>query len=750
MNISSIFSESGLNLNTGDSSIYITSLGASVERKYLNDSYSYGNVFNFDVEGTVHKPYTTENLQKDLYDKIKAIADSGKYNFRIKSLNFPNSLNESSEGIRFLKFSAAVEFHQNETSAHSKFLEFDTNNKADNENFLEPAINNLQNFATGIKDYSENFNFDEGENGECKFTHSVNLGLLPETGSDIFSVIKKNNLRTAAQSIVSNSKSYSSFTNLAKLFTGNGFVFNNSSWADHFAAANDASFTNSETIDLFANSYSLTRNKIYYTGYDANYFFNHSYDLSVGGDGTIEISENTEMKGGTTFAALKAKFDSDIEGASSSFINGDSTFNNVKKSYTRCQEFLKNYRYFLRKTKAETDANATEYLDHYTNSTSLYSLRPIPMERSFSSIPELPAITYNVKYTTNPNLQYGYESKDGLKVSRQGVFITCSHSFEVKSINFKTGDLNNFDTDFGASSAGITNFETFTVKAAERSKQFVHDLMNGSQAINFKNLKPDPSIQIALALIKKSSKIPRRGKDFNLTLEYSSEDKYAPLWFKQRGTAAQANMPNRDLMFNNLVIPVSLHQTLADNFTFFDKKVDVTAPVEKFTERIVLGRSAGKYTGKSIIDPSVVSSTGKMKINFNAKINKYQGGVWLDDFFQNGNTNNVINFLNKILSIRNMFFGSNPQFAPIFHATVTSEIQKLIDNTGLMHPINGYAPTSISYSFDSNFDFSINVEVEFYSKSVNSRRKPIFGFKGNKIYPGNIDTASIFGQKNSF
>lgn len=33
MNINSIFSESGLNLNTGDSSIYITNLGANVEKK---------------------------------------------------------------------------------------------------------------------------------------------------------------------------------------------------------------------------------------------------------------------------------------------------------------------------------------------------------------------------------------------------------------------------------------------------------------------------------------------------------------------------------------------------------------------------------------------------------------------------------------------------------------------------------------------------------------------------------------------
>ena len=83
MNISSIFSASGLNLATGAADIYITSLGANVERKYLNDSYSYGNVFSFDIEGAVYQTYSGENLQTGLYKKIESIANSGKYNFRV-------------------------------------------------------------------------------------------------------------------------------------------------------------------------------------------------------------------------------------------------------------------------------------------------------------------------------------------------------------------------------------------------------------------------------------------------------------------------------------------------------------------------------------------------------------------------------------------------------------------------------------------------------------------------------------------
>jgi hypothetical protein len=747
MNISSIFDKSGLDLSTGDSSIYITSLGANVERKYLNDSYSYGNVFSFDIEGAVYQAYTAENLQTGLYKKIESIANSGKYNFRVKSLNFPNSLAENSEGIRFLKFNATVEFNEKIISGYENFREYSASSQADTDNFLISGISGLENYGDLVKDYSENFNFDESENGECKFTHSVNLGLLPETGSGIFDVIKNGNLRKVAAELISGSVSYNRFQNLAKLFTGNGFVFNNSSWIDHFSG----NFTHSETVDLFANSYSLTRSRTYYTGYNADYFFNHSYDLSIGGDGTIEISENTEMKGSKSFTDLTGKFYSDIESASSAVFNGDSNFNTTK-SYDRCKKFLQDYRYFLRKTKSETDASS--YLSHYTNSTSLYSLRPIAIERSFSSIPEFPALTYNVKYSTNPNLQYGYESKSNVKVTREGAIVNATHSFEIKSINFKTGDFNNFNTSLGTSTNAIINFNDFTTKSIDKSVILIHDLMNGGQDISLKNLKPDPSTQIPLALIKKSSKIPRRGNDFSLTLEYSSDNKYAPLYFKQNPYSLTVNAPNKSQMFTNLLIPNTngLHQYLSDKFSFFDKKVTVTVPVEKFTERIVLGRPQGV----SIIDPSVNSSTGKMKITFNGKINKYQDGDWLDRFFSNqagsggaqGGT--MVPFLNKILDLRNNFFGTSALFAPIFHATVTSEIGKLIDDSGAVHPINGYAPISLKYSFGSNFDFTIEAEVEFYSKSVASKRKPIFGFKGNKTYNGNINTKSIFNQIDSF
>jgi hypothetical protein len=151
----------------------------------------------------------------------------------------------------------------------------------------------------------------------------------------------------------------------------------------------------------------------------------------------------------------------------------------------------------------------------------------------------------------------------------------------------------------------------------------------------------------------------------------------------------------------------------------------------------------------AIIDPSVQSSTGKLSISFNLKIDRKNY-----NFFEGGQvsltgTGKYVKDVKTLLS--DLFRPTNSHFSPIFHAAVVSEIAKVIDKDGPIgkHNINGYVPTSINYKFDSDFNLEISVEVEFYSKSVDGKRKPIFGFKGNKSY-GTIDTAALFDQGRSY
>ena len=61
-------------LPTGDN-IYITNLGMDVSRKFLNDSFSFGNTYLFDFEGHIFDAgFVDGKLSSVLEDRIKSIA----------------------------------------------------------------------------------------------------------------------------------------------------------------------------------------------------------------------------------------------------------------------------------------------------------------------------------------------------------------------------------------------------------------------------------------------------------------------------------------------------------------------------------------------------------------------------------------------------------------------------------------------------------------------------------------------------
>lgn len=741
------------------SNVYITNLGMEVSRKFLNDSFSYANTYAFDFEGNIFDANFQEGqLSQTLEDKIKIIAEAGKFNYRIKSISFPNAATDLSENIRFSKFNMSVEF-QERTNDYSRFIgitgvsSFSGSYTGVNQfNNLIPTI--WEDSGEFIEDLSETFSFDEGGGGEGKFSHSLNFTLLPVTGGSIDTLIQSKYLQTAAKAIATGSTNYSTFVNISELFTGQGFFFNKDFFTQHTGR-----MTHTETADLLSNSYSVTRSKTYYTGYNQFYCLDHNYNLTVGSNGEIEVSEETKMEGETDYIDLLDKFNTEVEAPSASVANGGNVFLNVKKSHDRCVQFLSGYHKFLRLRKSESDSAV--YFEDYTNSTGLYSLKPFPIERTLVSVPELPSLIYNIKYTTSPNINFGYESTEGVSTEKNGTIFEATYDAKVKVFSFQTGDFLSFDSSLG-SKAGVTNFATFVSGAQngllKKSNIFVHDLINGNQDVSLKKLRPNADL-IPLALIKKSSSLSRRGKDFSLSLSFSSENKHAPLYYKQDPNVIYgANAPDKSKMFNNLVIPPGappgelsrpIHQFLADNFTFFDKKVNITIPQEKFQQRIVLARPQGV----AIIDPSVQSSTGKLSISFNMKVNRAAY-----NFFEGGNvtllgSGKYINYIRTLISQLFSVAGGS-SFSPIFHATVNSEISKIIDvNSNIArasHKVNGYVPTSITYKFDSDFNLEISVEVEFYSKSRNSKRKPIFGFRGDQDYGNDIVTKTLFNQQNSY
>ena len=741
-------------LPTGDK-IYITNLGMDVSRKFLNDSFSFGNTYLFDFEGHIFDAeFVDGKLSSVLEDRIKSIASSGKFNYRIKSMSFPSEATDLSENIRFSKFNMSVEFEE-KTDDYTRFHNYTGGTDF---SYLMPQI--LETSGAAIKDFSEAFNFDEGDGGEGKFSHSVNFTLFPVTGDSVDSVIQSKYLRDAANLISAGLISYSTFLNIAKLFTGEGFYFNNNFFTQHTGR-----MTHSETVDLLANSYSFTRSKTYYTGYNQFYCFDHSYNLSVSPEGFVDISEETKMEGEGDYETLLSKFYTQIEPYVGADVQGaGNIYSNVKRSYDRCSDFLNKYHKFLRLRKTESDA--ATYFSHYTNSTSDYSLRPIPTEKTITAILEGPSLVHSVKYTTNPNINFGYESDEVMQAKKSKGVFDVTYDAKVKVISFQTGDFNRFDSTLG-SKAGVIDFASFANAASptngliKKATKFVHILINSMDPAAMRTLRPGVGFTqgyVPLALIKKSSSISRRGKDFSLSLSFSSDNKYAALYYKQNPSSYVSYAPGRDKMFVNLGIPTSCHAFLADRFTLIDRKVNIIVPQEKFQQRIVLARPQQV----AIIEPSIQSSTGKLSMTFNLKIDRDHPALF-ENFFGYGPVGAVtltgpsiqgsgrMGYINYIRNLINQLFSVNQAlFSPVFHAAVNSEITKVMDVTSATHRINGYAPTSINYKFDSNFNLEISVEVEFYSKSVGSKRKPIFGFRGNRTYVNSIDTTALFGQSGSF
>lgn len=705
-------------VGTSPAAVYMTDFSLDVKRDFLGETYSYSNTYNFSLDGVIFDAaFSDGKLSSDINNALSAIADNTKLQYRVKSFNVESDGSNFTDGIRSSKFKLTAEFKE-AAPDYNKYKELDAN-------FVNIMPEFIENSGEHIKSLSENFSIEQQANGEGKFTQSFDLTLMPISGQGtqadhIKNLIDNRYLRNAANAFIAGlDAKHSSF------LTATALIFSNMTGFNYRPDLFQPNFTGnaivSETADLLNNSYSITRTSNYFTGIVADYTYDRSYDLSVNGEGIVEISEETKLKGNGTITYLgllnKLYTEAALEGSAGNVTNDSNTYNNIKNSYVRCNTFLNTYKNALRLKLA--DATSATYLSHYGLSNSLYSLKPIVMEKNLTALPQMPSLVYKVKYTTNPNINFGYESLEQVKANKKGAIFDVTHSFDIKVFSPKTGDFTAFNAGLG-SKQSVTNFASFvndaTNGALKRSTVFVHELINGSQSVNLKNLRPG-GVAVPLALIKKSSSMPRRGKNFSLNLSYSSDNKYAPLYYLQNPSSVTTFAPAQGTMFNNLSVPVPVQAYIANNFTSIDRKVKITLPIEKFTQKIVLPRPQGV----SIIEPSFFSSTGKISMSFKMKIKRNN-----IDFFPN-NTLALNPYIDKVRLLISELFASPGRFSAIFHAAVNAELGTLL-GSGL-HNVNSYAPISITYKFDSDFNLEISTEIEFYSKSQNSTQKPIFGFR---------------------
>lgn len=697
----------------------ITNFSMDVTRNFVSDTYSLSNTYSLNFQGVIlDLSVTADILSTSIRSKINALFDKSKFDYKVKSLTFPSDNENSQDLKRTAKFSISFEVRDAVPSAHTDFTEgVDDLNEDEFDNLL-PKLTIVP-FGKKLRDISESFNIDDSEDGGGTFTHSINFSLMPApnpaTGVAPNPIRPDSQyFRTQAKALVEALTVYTTFVDLVTLFDPNEQPYSN--FKKEFFSQNET-FTHAESFDLFNFTYSLTRTKKFYKNNSVpqSCFF-HSYNLEVNEEGIIEITEETKVEGktrkiGDVRQALEA-----IEGQDQTIYGeNNNLYKKVKNSYGRCQTFLQNYKRLLR----YNTSNALIGLD-YSTSSGIDSLRPIAIEKNTTLIPGSPDAVYSVKYTTNPNVNFGYECDESIKADVSNGIFNIVHSINLKTFNFKDEQRSLFPSSLGNNAYG-SDYTSYVNNKKIESRARIKQFLNSPKVANTPYL-PVPSLAgilkglkrnanpIGLALIKQSTNVSERGKNLSLTLTYSSENKYGPLLYDQD--------PTDSSMFYNLGLPPSVFPFLKNHFLTFDVKVSTKLPVEKFTQKVIVQKP------HAIIEPSFSTSIGNFSIVFSGRLKKSQMGVVLPITGDEINNFKVkSNFENIIRNVRaKILQGSAMTHLKAMIKTITQ--QYFFDSSTKIIPPTAFfggsfiscIPTNVSYKYTSSLDFQMTVDLEFYFK----------------------------------
>lgn len=757
--------KTNLDLFTGaaDTNYFVTNFSMDVARNFISETYSISNTYTLNFQGFITDlpSARSEIISTGIKTRIQTLFDDSKFDYRVKSLTFPSDSGNTADLSKTAKFAISFEIRERDPLAHTNFVGTNAMPTVDKVKFnkLLPP-NTINDFGASIKDISESFNIDDSNDGKCTFNHSINFTLMPFPNVDVIlpppAVPPARSaqgtgpglniaayFRERAQALVASLTSYATFITLTEIFTSPTVASKQSlsKFPINFFTQNNT-FTHSETFDLFNFTYSLTRTKSFNKdNSQPPASFSHSYNLVVNEEGIIDVTEETKIEGKTkNILDIKDFISNHIDKAAANVAGyGDTnnTYSGVKESYTRCQLFLQNYKRLLR----YNTANASIGPSGYSSKTGVDSLRPIAMEKNLTYIPGSPSAVYSVKYTNNPNVNFGYECDESIKADASNGIINVVHSMNVKTFKFKDARISGFDTALGSNSNGAT-YAAFRDAKITSSRLKMNTIISTTQPAPsapylpipflvgmFRGLAKDPDTT-KLALIKKSSNVSERGKSFSLTLTYNSNNKYGPLLYSQ-------TTPPVAVMFTNLGVPTSAHVFLKDNFCTFDMKVSSKLPVEKFTQKVIVQKA------NTTIEPSFSTSIGTFSINFSGKLKRSIFGFARTD---NGVLGNEIVNATVLANLKKIVDNVRSKVVPPPLASLKVIIQGIIERYLKVGPATdasgiikagvtlggvNWIPTSVSYKYNSNLDFEMTVDLEFYIKKTTPG--VVFYYKDNSF-----------------
>jgi len=371
-----------------------------------------------------------------------------------------------------------------------------------------------------IRDFSENFSFEEDEDGDYTHQHSVSVRF--EEGSSINEIERAKALATT-------------------LFaSGNAPTFGYLPGVSGFynTKASDRHYY-TESYDLFTKSCSFTK-RLKIDGDDAgDYKKKITHSITLGTNGIVSVTENCEITGKDTYAQATAGMESELHPT-----NDASANNNTGTSRTRCvavfDSYKTNYLGPRYSGSSSTSGSATEL-------PSALNSKAISLQKQFFK--KKKKVSYSTTYNNDPNILNNFIHNFSMSYSEQkngAITIT------------ENGRILPYDT--GSKDA---NFNKTTIR--DRYKDTKSSFQTRAEAY-YKDLTEEdanaPS-QTVLKAISSTISFPREGREISYTKQHSDD-----LSFRGGYTSAGFNsgtgFPDSTVEVSNLASDNSINKLLVN------------------------------------------------------------------------------------------------------------------------------------------------------------------------------------------
>ncbi len=427
--------------------IYTGLLGYSRRKEFIGSSLNYRDTEVFQFEVGVTDFNNLNDVSAYIEQTLRQQFSSFSGDINIKTIGV--SADQSNDHIRIARYNSTVELRSVNGNLASDYPEL----TGDYYYGVNPAF--FSSYYDVIDSISETFDFSDSTNGNKSYNHNLSLSIRSGDGLTA---------KTLAQNIAN-----TVFTNSE---TGTRYGINVFESALNQYGAASGVVTYAETYDLFANSYSFSKQKeiLPQEVADKSYTYSLRYVLETNEKGIVSVSEQGDIISQIDYPTAKAAYQTLIGGA-----------------FARC-------------------ADKYSKLNYLIGSKALIN---VPIEKRSSHNKPARSVSYDTKYTNDPlTKSNGYEEEETITISRQEEStVDISHQYNYTVLGNSSINLESTVLPILVSKKATSPARCQSVYAA--SEFYRSDWLGG---------------QIANISTKYKSSV--RGRSYSATFDYSNSPIY--------------------------------------------------------------------------------------------------------------------------------------------------------------------------------------------------------------------------------